>query len=65
MEHREDTFQVKWVDAKAFEETGLKVEEVEKELPSNPCRIPPQRLGWSIPVTSKMSLAPRIGPHDK
>ena len=32
--HREDSFQVKWVNAKLFEETGVKTEEVEKELRS-------------------------------
>ena len=30
--YREDTFQIKWSDAKTFEETAVKIEEVEKEL---------------------------------
>ena len=30
--YREDSFQVKWMDAKIFEETGIKTEDVEKEL---------------------------------
>ena len=30
--YQEDTFQVKWVDAKTFEETGVKTEDAEKEL---------------------------------
>ena len=30
--YREDSFQVKWMDAETFEETGIKTEDVEKEL---------------------------------
>ena len=32
--YREDSFQLKWVDASTFEETGVKVDDVEKELRS-------------------------------